>query len=367
MCGLVGIFGKLTKVSMAMFDDLFTIDMIRGNDGHGVNIVQNTGKNKILKDLYHPHNIIYNKPYRNFVDPNRTRLIMGHNRWATVGGNVIENTHPFKKGHIIGMHNGTLLSQFDLPDWTKFKNDSENLIHSINKWGIEKTWLNTDGAATLLWWDKRDQTLNVIRNSQRPFLFAYSKDKSFMAWASEKWMLEGIFARHNLQHPDCWEPKPNIHFKWKLDDMDKPTKVESVTEEYKPFTVWFRSKAAPIHSSVLTQYGTGMGRTAGSSEWDDYLMEENFINGSVHEGDKTYDIKADPKAQLTLEEWSQQAAADSARIPFGEASGETSSSSTSDDDDEGLSLLEIMRNGNDKENGCNGMPAVMPRWMRPPL
>jgi len=126
--------------------------------------------------------------------------IIGHNRWSTVGSSITTNAHPFTVGKIHGVHNGTLRSQWKLPDHLDYDVDSENIMHSIDKQGIEKTWKNVDGAAALMWWDSEDRTFNMIRNDERPIYFCYSKDLKQMYAASEKFMLLAALYRNGIEH-----------------------------------------------------------------------------------------------------------------------------------------------------------------------
>ncbi|MFW3388022.1 UNVERIFIED_CONTAM: hypothetical protein RF648_18655, partial [Kocuria sp. CPCC 205274] len=99
------------------------------------------------------------------------KFLVGHNRYATMGEVVDRNAHPFQHGSITLVHNGTLDNQSLLPDHQKFAVDSENIAYSIDKIGIEETIKKLNGKFTLVWFDAKDQTLNFIRNKDRPFHF----------------------------------------------------------------------------------------------------------------------------------------------------------------------------------------------------
>ncbi|MCS5737398.1 class II glutamine amidotransferase, partial [Herbiconiux daphne] len=110
-------------------------------------------------------------------------------------GEVVDrNAHPFQHGSITLVHNGTLDNQSLLPDHQKFAVDSENIAYSIDKIGIEETIKKLNGKFTLVWFDAKDQTLNFIRNKDRPFHFMETSSGDWFG-ASEEDMLMWLSKR----------------------------------------------------------------------------------------------------------------------------------------------------------------------------
>lgn len=66
----------------------------------------------------------------------------------------------------------------------KFIVDSECLIHNIDQDGIDVVG-KLEGAATVMWWDKKAKLLNVIRNKERPMFAAKEKGTNVVLFASE--------------------------------------------------------------------------------------------------------------------------------------------------------------------------------------
>jgi hypothetical protein len=198
MCGLVGMAGLLDDDMRKAFRELLILDAVRGPHSTGVMSADVDGETRVLKRAVVPHDLLDMKQYASTVGWT-PQVLMGHNRWATVGDVNNINAHPFEHGSVIGAHNGTLVDQDLLPDSHQFEVDSDNLIYAIDKIGVEEALKLTDGAFALTLYDKEDRTLQLVRNAERPLCYAYAADKSFVIWASEAWMIRAVMFRHNLK------------------------------------------------------------------------------------------------------------------------------------------------------------------------
>jgi asparagine synthetase B (glutamine-hydrolysing) len=220
MCGIIGAFGDIDFNVQHAVEDLLQMDVIRGPHSTGMCIVGNPAHAPVvIKDIGGPEVILGHPTY----DANvkfANILMLGHNRFATTGKVKRQNAHPFRSKHITLVHNGTLINQTYLETDKKFETDSEAITYAIAKEGVDFAWKNLDGAATLVWWNKDDSTLNILRNHQRPLHFMYTKDRDCIIWASEAWMLRGVCARRGIKIEDdqMWYPTPDTLFSYSIDD-----------------------------------------------------------------------------------------------------------------------------------------------------
>jgi predicted glutamine amidotransferase len=230
MCGLVGIAGVITTPLEKTFKLLLQLDTIRGKDSTGVLSVANKYP-QVLKKIGTPWELAQYAAWPKLFNRNHN-LLMGHNRAATKGVVNNANAHPFTFENVIGSHNGTLRGQYRLPNHTEYEVDSENIFHAIDTIGIHETAKKLDGAYALSWWDKRNNSINLLRNSERPLFITTTKDSKTLLWASEKWMLIVASQKNNVEIEECVELPIHTMLSANLNDVTKITKEE--LEVYTP-------------------------------------------------------------------------------------------------------------------------------------
>jgi len=247
MCGHVGIFGSITPELKRAFKYMHNFDTLRGEDSSGICVVKGDLSTEVLKSLSVPDNL-----HREFPDkfdrgvlkePN-VLCMMGHNRFKTQGVISAENAHPFEFEHIIGAHNGTISQAYTDKLWGHefFDIDSQKLFSQLNhEQDVKQLWEklpdNQNSAAAIVWWDKRDSSLNFLRNSQRPLYIAPVKGKQALLWASEKWMLEIASAKAGVELGDAFSLVTHSHCKFKW--VDGKVDMEVVKDvPHKTFPVY---------------------------------------------------------------------------------------------------------------------------------
>lgn len=266
MCGIVGIMGNPSGEQDKVFQELLAVDVIRGAHSTGVAFVKKK-KVQVLKGVGVPHDLFATSEFaRAISEPNY--CLIGHNRYATKGAITGENAHPFQSGDITMVHNGTLWSTYNLPDQEEFKDmpDSAAICHSINKIGIDETWKKLNGAAALVWFDKKDKTLNILRNDKRDIWFAMMEKDAGLVLASESMAIAWITSRNKIKIKDkgYFNPKPNVLFSFKWDGQ-KVTYKSRVLEEYKYVYVQDTNVTHIYRGSDRGFWG----RVASDYDWDE--------------------------------------------------------------------------------------------------
>jgi hypothetical protein len=257
MCGLTGIAGEITIKEESVFKQLLIVDSLRGVDSTGVAIIPRHGEVKVAKELGNPYNLFDHKSFDRAL-MGAHKVLIGHNRYATVGGVSKKAAHPFEFETVVGVHNGTLSSKWKLENSHDFTVDSENLYHHINKKGIKDALSKMKGAWSLVWWDKTEGTLNFLRNTERPLWMCRSLDGKNLFWASEDWMLSGILARNDIKHGDLFSTEVDMHYSIAIDATGSMSKAHvsnapSTYQESAP-TGYFPGVQASKPVAVINNY-----------------------------------------------------------------------------------------------------------------
>lgn len=192
MCGLLGVAGSISDPDRIVFHNLIWISAIRGDDGTGVASVAvgKPGEVMLVKSSGGPDRLFDRKQYYNAVGKDKM-LMIGHCRKKTIGDSSYMNAHPFEFEHIVGAHNGGLsaYTRHRLKNPNSFDTDSETLFDHMNDEGVESTVKHLDSgpsdAYALTWYDKRDHTINFLRNAERPLYYVFNKSHTVLYWASE--------------------------------------------------------------------------------------------------------------------------------------------------------------------------------------
>lgn len=201
MCGIVGVASPtaMNHQMKEFFQSLLFHDVVRGHHATGVVGIDTIDRSIEVQKKAVPSPLFLED--KDLMDPlfnikHNYNIYIGHNRWATSGAKDADvNAHPFVRGDVVGVHNGSLRNQRLLDDAKDFIVDSDNLMYQLNKSGLDDTLAKADGAYALVWYDKRDNTLNFIRNSERPLAIGQLSNGSWV-WASEMGMLRWLIARH---------------------------------------------------------------------------------------------------------------------------------------------------------------------------
>lgn len=259
MCGIVGVCGKILNKEEVVFKTLLCLDTIRGPDSTGVLAVSENSVSDIFKKVGTPWGCFGEKGFNNIFKFNNV-LLLGHNRMATVGNVTAKNAHPFDVGDIIGVHNGTIKQEHKLDDHEYFDVDSETVLHNFAKNGTVNTCKILDGAYAVVFYDKRDHSVHMLRNKERPLYYVYSKDMKTLFWASENWMLHIATARGGVEIGEIVE-LPEMTEKFfqlpkqppgKVAQLPEMSEIVLKKEEPKPYYTPWRETKKTSNGTQLT-------------------------------------------------------------------------------------------------------------------
>lgn len=266
MCGLVGIAGDTSGSWKDIFTELLLVDSVRGLHSTGAGFVSRAKEDFMLaKKPGHPFNLFDSKEFEDGMSISKSqKVILGHNRYATIGEKTAVNAHPFMFEDIMGMHNGTLekwsINHLDNPE--KFGTDSEAIFHTIQNTSAKETVSRMYGAWALVWYDKRDRTLNFLRNDRRPLHYCYSQDRCTLLWASEVDMLKYVMERRNKKvfNDEFYTTVKDTHYSFKVPEGIN-TKFEPPVQEVvegRKFTYYapFKDKSVNIFTGATSTAGT---------------------------------------------------------------------------------------------------------------
>lgn len=221
MCGLVGVLSTEINSYQNSYGKFFKqalfADTLRGFDSTGVFVMDTKKMNQpevFKKAIAAPDFLQLAYTNKILSDAKDWNIMIGHNRHATKGGVDHHTAHPFQIGNITLVHNGTVDNHRTLPNGHKFDVDSEAITDAINDIGIEEVVKKISGAFTFIWHDRRNGSLNFIRNEERPLAFGKVKDKNTILMASESNMLRWLALRNGLGLESIMEPKPGELFVW---------------------------------------------------------------------------------------------------------------------------------------------------------
>ena len=187
-----------------VFNQLLAIDVIRGKDSTGVLGYNRHSKAfEVIKDAVDPLTLMQYKRYDGVASMHKN-VLLGHNRSATIGGVNRANAHPFISGRLAGVHNGTLPhdARKQLKGYDQFGTDSEALFNNLDEFEVTDVIKDIWGAWSLVWVDREENTLNFLRNKERPMHFCFNADRTNIYWASELWMLQGVLGREGVKVED---------------------------------------------------------------------------------------------------------------------------------------------------------------------
>lgn len=305
MCGIVGFITAetskcLTDRQRFMRDGLI-MDTLRGDDATGIFMVPHAWTKATKQDekvayFYKKavpgHTFVNSSDYARELYPIRDwRAVIGHNRAATRGRRDDANAHPFQEGPVSLVHNGTLTTTYGLPvdQWELNRRrpaadavsvDSHVLCHNLSvatPEAADEVFGKVRGAFALVWNDARDESVNIIRNDQRPLHMAYAKDEDTLYIMSESEMMYALCRRGGIKLHNIFYPKPGVWMKW-LPDTPIRSPIVKEVELAKAYSYSSQS----TFSRDDDEYAEYAGYSYGGTRWD-ARWREKYATSSLLE------------------------------------------------------------------------------------
>jgi len=293
MCGIVGVFGDIEEKDNSCFADMLAFDTVRGWDSTGIlRVSKYLSKAAVLKSLDTGFDVIRTRDFKDFMR-GPSRVLIGHNRAATSGGVVTENAHPFRHGSITGVHNGTLRTTNNLPDNDKFVVDSDNLIYTIDKLGLQKAYPLFKGALAVAYWDRDSETVNLFRNAERPLFITKVTGRDVYFISSEPFICLAACARHGVKTGTPVLLEKHKHYSYTIEKNYKGLHVtDNGVWELTPFSYPLALQREEdsylfyVNDVSPTKYGTRVTGVTADGGFDTVCLYFDSLHGEVPTFDK---------------------------------------------------------------------------------
>lgn len=282
MCGLIASIDYSTSKYFAIdgeaFFSMLLLNSLRGAHSTGAFAVRIDGRSEFIKVIGGPHNLEKWKDWDDFLSriPTKYTALVGHGRFATRGGISVKNAHPFKRGDITLVHNGTISNFEELKKIYKeksaFEVDSDLCANLFQTYEVKEAIEKIEGAFAFIYYDNRDRKIRVIRNYERLLYMFKRTDRLQYLFASDEAIFDWLKSKYKFMGKSEIVPSGTL-FTLSIDKED--VKEEKVK----------------LHSHMFTPYAGGDYDYNGDSiDWRNWKVKNN---STAHIIPETYHHKRD--------------------------------------------------------------------------
>lgn len=177
-CGIIGFSGTRPFDSHKIKSLMLWNSLERGTDSTGVYTVESG----VIKDTESADKFIIKNFNNEDSKIKPSNLFISHVRKKSIGSNTVNNAHPHQFGGSIVAHNGTLTNYNELARMygiahNSYFSDSQVLAEILNiNYNSEepfKVLSEYEGAAAILMYNSKTETLYACRDLKRPLYYGY--------------------------------------------------------------------------------------------------------------------------------------------------------------------------------------------------
>lgn len=301
MCGLWGAIGRIRDSELKVLYRLALVSVLRGVDSTGMAIVGEDNSVDVYKKTLPSYDFINLPTVVSKLEESsgKARAIIGHCRAKTVGENSIANSHPFEFDNLVGAHNGTIdrsciWSYLD-PHPKKFGTDSEAIFSKLSESAkvsnkdlpdFKSVVSKLEGAWALTVWDKVNNQLQILRNSERTLYCVTSEDDKTLFWASDAHMLRFAVEPTNYKVETYKKSKAVMIRHFEEDTLYTLTPDGLITGSSKGYKGAARAPLYPV-------YDNGVSRYQNSGYWANGKWVDTSNKSTTTEQPKKLDTKTD--------------------------------------------------------------------------
>ena len=218
MCGLCGYItkqgAKLSPDKLEARKRIMTALLVgmqeRGDDSAGIAAIGE--HTTICKKAMTAYELIQTPQYIKAISKHND-IVIGHTRLATTGAVTDDNAHPFRKGTIIGAHNGMVSNHLTIDATAQV--DSEVIFTELNKEknDYRKVFPRLSGQFAITWTSAMDQNCLYLVRKDNPLVVVTVKSLSTVFYCSLPLPLIGSILAATGQTIQAWEPKENTVYR----------------------------------------------------------------------------------------------------------------------------------------------------------